>query len=304
MRYVFGPVPSRRLGFSLGVDLTGSKRCSLNCIYCQLGPTSCATVVRRQYVPVEAILKELTKVLRTKQQIDFITLSGSGEPTLNSRIGPLIKAIKRITDIPVAVLTNGTLLTKASVAKALLAADMVAPSLDAVSQAVFRKVNRPHESLRISEVAKALVEFRRQFTGQIWLEILFVKGVNDSAEEVARLVRQVARMKPDKVHLNTVVRPPAYADAKPVSQTFLGRIAGKFTPRAEVIASFPRRHQSKSSDSAAERIVRLAQRRPVTLQDICDGLGLHPNEALKAIDQLLRRKRLSSRIHQGKRYYE
>ena len=304
MRYVFGPVPSRRLGFSLGVDLTGRKRCSLDCVYCQLGSTSRPTVVRRQYVPVESILRELKNVLRTKQQIDFITLSGSGEPTLNSRIGPLIKAIKKITDIPVAVLTNGTTLTKASVARALLAADMVAPSLDAASQAVFRKVNRPHESLKVSEITKALAEFRRTFTGQIWLEILFVKGVNDSAEHVAQLVRQVARIKPDKVHLNTVVRPPAESDAKPASQTFLRRIAGKFTPRAEVIVGFSSGHQSKSTDSSAERIVRMARRRPVTLRDICDGLGLHANEALKVIQQLLRRKRLNSRVYQGKRYYE
>ncbi len=304
MRYVFGPVPSRRLGFSLGVDLTGRKRCSLDCVYCQLGSTSRTTVARRQYVPVEAILRELRKVLRTKQQIDFITLSGSGEPTLNSGIGPLIRAIKKITDIPVAVLTNGTTLTKAGVAKALLAADMVAPSLDAASQAVFRKVNRPYESLKISEIVKALAEFRRRFNGQIWLEILFVKGVNDSAEHVAKLVRQVTRIKPDKVHLNTVVRPPAESDAKPVCRTFLRRIAGKFTPRAEVIASFSSRHQSKLTDNSAERIIRMVRRRPVTLQDICNGLGLHANETLKVIQQLLRRTRLTSRIHRGKRYYE
>ena len=304
MRYVFGPVPSRRLGFSLGVDLTGRKLCSLDCIYCQLGPTRRTTVARRQYVPVDAIMREMKKALRTERQIDFITLSGSGEPTLNSRIGPLIKAIKTITEIPVAVLTNGTLLRLPSVARALLAADMVAPSLDAASQAVFRKVNRPHESLKVSEIVKGLADFRRKFTGQIWLEILFVKGVNDSAEQVAKLVRQVQRIKPDKVHLNTVVRPPTQADAKAVSQTFLRSVAGQFTPRGTVIVDFSSRGQTKSGTGKAEQIVRMARRRPVTLEDICEGLGLAGREAQKIVGQLLLKKQLRSRIFRGKRYYE
>ena len=304
MRYVFGPVPSRRLGFSLGLDLTGRKLCSLDCVYCQLGPTPHKTVARRQYIPVADIIRELKGTLRGKQRIDFITLSGSGEPTLNSQIAPLIKAIKRITKIPVAVLTNGTLLTNPRVFQALLSADMVAPSLDAVSQAAFRKVNRPHDSLKAAEMIKALVDFRREFTGQIWLEILFVKGLNDSAAEVARLVRQVERIKPDKVHLNTVVRPPAEMDAKPVSQAFLARVAKKFSPAAECIAESHRGRQTKGTRATTEQIVRMAKRRPVTLKDICDGLGLHPNEALKTIERLLTSRKLTSRIFRGKRYYE
>ena len=304
MRYVFGPVPSRRLGFSLGVDLTGTKRCSLDCIYCQLGPTRHETVARRPYVSITEIITELKRTLRGNQRIDFITLSGSGEPTLNSKIGPLIKAIRRTTAIPVAVLTNSTLLAQPRVAQALLAADVVAPSLDAATQAVFRKINRPHKSLKIAQIIKALVEFRRQFTGQLWLEILFVKGVNDSAAEVSHLVRQVKRIKPDKVHLNTVVRPPADVAAKPVSRAFLYRIAKKFCPPAECIAQVRRGRQKKATRVTAQQIVRMAKRRPVTLQDICTSLGLHPNQALKTIDQLLRRKRLHSRIFQGKRYYE
>ena len=304
MKYVFGPVPSRRLGFSLGVDLTGRKLCSLDCIYCQLGPTARATVRRREYVPVTKIIAELKQALRAKRRIDFITLSGSGEPTLNSRIGPLIKAIKKITAVPVAVLTNATLLSKPAVAKALLSADVVAPSLDAASTTVFRKVNRPHKSLKLSEIIKGLVGFRQKFSGRIWLEILLVKGVNDSAEEVARLVRQAGRIRPDKVHLNTVVRPPAQAQARPVSQAFLQRIAGKFEPRAEVIVSFAGRHQTKATRRTAEQIVRMARCRPVTLKDICDSLGLHKNEALKIVDHLLRQEELHSRLFRGKRYYE
>ena len=304
MRYIFGPVPSRRLGFSLGVDLTGRKLCSLDCVYCQLGPTPHKTVARRQYVPITDIVTELKRTLRNGRRIDFITLSGSGEPTLNSQIGPLIKAIKKITKIPVAVLTNGTLLTNPRVFQALLNADMVAPSLDAVSQAVFRKVNRPHESLKAAQIIKALVDFRQKFTGQIWLEILFVKGVNDSAAEVARFVRQVERIKPDKVHLNTVVRPPAEVAAKPVSKAFLNRIAKRFSPPAECIAESHHGRQTKGTRVTAEQIVRMAKRRPVTLEDICNSLGLHPNQALKIIERLLSSRRLSSRIFREKRYYE
>jgi wyosine [tRNA(Phe)-imidazoG37] synthetase (radical SAM superfamily) len=304
MRYVFGPVPSRRLGFSLGLDLTGRKLCSLDCVYCQLGPTPHKTVARWQYVPIDQIISELKRALRGKRRIDFITLSGSGEPTLNSQIGPLIKAIKKMTKIPVAVLTNGTLLTSPRVFRTLLNADMVAPSLDAVSQAVFRNVNRPHESLKAAEIVKALVHFGQRFTGQIWLEILFVKGVNDSASEVARLVRQAERIKPDKIHLNTVVRPPAEADAKPVSQAFLRRIAKKFSPLAQCIAESHHGRQTKGMRVTADQIVRMAKRRPVTLQDICNSLGLSPNQALKIIERLLSSRRLSSRVFRGKRYYE
>ena len=304
MRYVFGPVPSRRLGFSLGVDLTGRKLCSLDCIYCQLGPTPRKTVARRRYVPIADIIAELKRTLRSKRRIDFITLSGSGEPTLNSQIGPLIKAIKKITTIPVAVLTNGTLLTNPRVFRALLTADVVAPSLDAASQSVFRKVNQPHESLKISRIAKALVDFRSKFTGQLWLEILFVKGVNDSAEEISCLVRRVQRINPDKVHLNTVVRPPAEVAAKPVSQAFLRRIAKKFSPRAESIAESHHGRQTRGTRVTADQIVRMAKCRPVTLEDVCASLGLHPNQALKIIERLLSRRRLSSRIFRGKRYYE
>ena len=304
MRYVFGPVPSRRLGFSLGLDLTSRKICSLDCVYCQLGPTPYKTVARRQYVPIADVLRELKRTLQGKQRIDFITLSGSGEPTLNSQIGPLIRVIKKVTDIPVAVLTNATLLTNPRVFAALLAADVVAPSLDAVSQTVFRKVNRPHESLKAADMVKALVKFRRAYTGQIWLEILFVKGLNDSPEEIARLVRQVKRIRPDKVHLNTVVRPPAEAEARPVSKAFLNRVAKKFSPPAECIAEAHRARQTKGTRVTAEQIVRMAKRRPVTLGDICDSLGLHRNEALKIIDRLLSRRRLTSRIFRGQRYYE
>ena len=304
MRYIFGPVPSRRLGFSLGVDLTGRKLCSLDCVYCQLGPTTHKTVARRRYVAIADIISELKRALRGKRRIDFITLSGSGEPTLNSQIGPLIRAIKKMTLIPVAVLTNATLLTNPRVFQALLAADVVAPSLDAASQAVFRKINRPHNSLKVGRIIKALVDFRHRFTGQIWLEVLFVKGLNDSAEEISRLVRQANRIHPDKVHLNTVVRPPAEADAKPVSKTFLRRIAGKFTPPAKCIAESHHGRQTKGTRVTADQIVRMAKRRPVTLQDICASLGLHTAEALKIIERLLSCQRLSSRIFRGKRYYE
>jgi len=304
MRYIFGPVPSRRLGFSLGVDLTGHKRCSLNCIYCQLGPTPRRTVARRQYIVIADIIAELKRALRSNRRIDFITLSGSGEPTLNSKIGPLIKAIKKITAIPVAVLTNSTLLTNPRVAKGLLEADVVAPSLDAASQEVFRKINRPHKSLKIAQIIEALVAFRRQFTHQLWLEILFVKGVNDSAQEISRLVRQVKRIKPHKVHLNTVVRPPAEAFAKPVSQAFLLRTAKKFSPPAECIVAAHRPRQTKGTRVTAEQIVRMAKRRPVTMQDICASLGLHAAEALKIVNPLLHQGQLRSRLFRGKRYYE
>ena len=177
--HLYGPVPSRRLGYSLGVDLLPFKTCSLSCIYCQLGNSPKKTIRRINPYSEKKILEEIKEFLKTGARVDFITFSGSGEPTLNKSIGWLIREIKKFTNIPVAVLTNSTLLSRAEVRKELAAVDVVVPSLDAATQRIFKKINRPHPSLRIEKIIEGLVKFRKEFKGQIWLEIMLVKGVND-----------------------------------------------------------------------------------------------------------------------------
>jgi wyosine [tRNA(Phe)-imidazoG37] synthetase (radical SAM superfamily) len=230
--YTYGPVPSRRLGFSLGIDIIPLKTCSLNCIYCQLGPVVQKTIQRKEYfLPSEIlsqvkkklssgpseILSQVKKKLSSGQRIDYITFSGSGEPTLNKTLGKLIREIKKTTSIPVAVLTNSTLLSQKSVRSALMDADLVVPSLDAATQEIFVKVNRPHPSLNVEEIMQGLRKFSQEFKGSIWLEIMLVKGVNDSLNHIRKLKEAIDKIKPEKVQINTVIRPPAEKYARPLS---------------------------------------------------------------------------------------
>ncbi|MCK4625431.1 MAG: radical SAM protein, partial [Phycisphaerae bacterium] len=172
MSYIFGPVPSRRLGRSLGVDLVPFKTCSYDCIYCQLGRTTNKTIQRKEWVPLDDVVAELKTNLSS--QPDYITLSGSGEPTLYSRTGELIDRIKAVTDVPVAVLTNGSLLWNQEVCAQLMNADLIVPSLDAGDEMMFRAVNRPHEDISFEKMLKGLIEFRREYQGQYWLEVMFL----------------------------------------------------------------------------------------------------------------------------------
>ena len=209
-RYLYGPVPSRRLGRSLGIDLVPHKICTYDCIYCQIRKTTKKTLLRREYVPVKEVLEEVkTFLLEGSSSIDYLSLSGSGEPTLHSKIRSIIKGIKEITSIPVAVITNGSLLCEREVREDLLQADVVLPSLDAVSPEIFMKINRSHRKLSIERVIEGMVEFRKIYKGQIWLEILFCKGVNDTSEELQKMKEVVKQIKPNLIHLNTVVRPPS-----------------------------------------------------------------------------------------------
>ena len=230
-RFVYGPVASRRLGFSLGVDIIPFKTCTLDCVYCQLGSAGRTTVRRRSWFPPEAILAQIKEAIDSGQRIDVITFSGSGEPTLSRDLGFLIRSIKKMTGIPVAVLTNGTLLGRRDVRRDLAAADIVGPSLDAVPAALFRRVNRPHASLDNRKVIDGLVRFRDEFAGEIRLEIMLVKGVNDSPAAIEAVKKAVARIRPDRIELNTVVRPPADRRAGALSAAGAGRDPG--APGAE-----------------------------------------------------------------------
>jgi len=303
VRHIFGPVPSRRLGFSLGVDVIPMKVCTLNCTYCELGRTNCLTLQRQEYVSKEETLRELGRVLNQGQQIDYITFSGSGEPSLNSKIGEMIRCVKEMTHIPVSVLTNGTLLYDEEVREDLMAADLVLPSLDAVSPDVFRRINRPHGHLKIEKIIDGLTRFRQEYQKQIWLEMMFVKDVNDDLREIERLKKIVGRIQPDKVQLNTVVRPPAEPDVKPVDLKALVRIQKQFGNTCEVIAAFraPERGAYRGDIEAA--ILALTARRPVTVEEIAQSLGRHRNEISKYVSFLSSERRIDERWHDGRRFY-
>jgi wyosine [tRNA(Phe)-imidazoG37] synthetase (radical SAM superfamily) len=304
MRHIYGPVPSRRLGYSLGVDILPFKICSLDCIYCQLGSTRRKTVQRKKYFDIDTVLAQIKNAVASGQRIDYITFSGSGEPTLNVFIGKLIREIKKITSIPVAVLTNGTLLMHRSVRHALSAADLVVPSLDAASQDIFERINRPHKSLKIRQIIRGLVQFRQEFKGRIWLEILFVKGVNDSPGHLEKLKKAISQIKPDKIHLNTVVRPPAEKSARPLSSQELAKIRRFFGKKAEIVADFDKTQDRPVSQGLKDAILDMAARRPVTLEDMSRSLGKHKSELIKYCDILLKESKIRFVIHKGKKFYE
>jgi wyosine [tRNA(Phe)-imidazoG37] synthetase (radical SAM superfamily) len=302
MKYVYGPVPSRRMGFSLGVDIVPYKTCTINCIYCQIGKTTHKTLERRPYARKAGILEEVKEVLNRKQHIDYITFSGSGEPTLNSDIGELIKEVKSMTSLPVAVLTNGTLLFMEDVQRELLNADVVVPSLDAVSPQVFSRVNRPHHSLKIETILDGLKRFRKLYKGQIWLEIMLIKGFNDTAEELSRIRNAVAEMQPDRVHLNTVVRPPSEIYAKPLSRREMSVARKCLDEDCEIVAEFHAKMTAKA-ENVEDAIVEMAGRRPLTILDIAKVLGISETNAERMVRALREKSGIEEKQYMGEKYY-
>ncbi len=302
--HVYGPVPSRRLGFSLGVDILPYKTCSFDCVYCQLGRSGKKTVRRARYFSCPEILGQIRRVLGEGRRVDHITFSGSGEPTLNTLIGPLIREIKKITSVPVAVLTNASHLGRASVRRALRPADVVVPSLDAATAAGFRKVNRPEPSVRVEDVLAGLEKFRSEFRGRIWLEVMLVRGLNDSPGDIAALKRAIARVWPDRVQLNTVVRPPAESWARPLSRRALEKIRRELGGAAEVVADFRKKQSASGAGDLGQKILAMVERRPVTVKDMASSLGSAADRIRRQLQPLLRRGRVRRVRHRGTIYYE
>ncbi len=305
-RFVYGPVPSRRLGFSLGVDIIPYKTCTLDCVYCQLGTVRRTTCRRRAWFSVPEVLAQIRAAVASARRVDYITFSGSGEPTLNTILGPLIHAIKKATRIPVAVLTNGTLLTRRGVRAAIAAADLVVPSLDAADPATFAAVNRPHLSLDAKRVIEGLIRFREEFRGQLWLEIMLVRGVNDSPAHLRALKAAAEAVSPDRIQLNTVVRPPAERSARPLTPRELERARRVFGPRAEVVASFARRQPPASGaapdlDAAVASVIR---RRPVTASDLAASLGKPRHDIVAALRRLAASGQARALRHGRRTFYE
>lgn len=301
MGTIFGPVPSRRLGRSLGVDLVPFKTCSYDCIYCQLGRTTNKTVERREWVGLNDVLEELKGKLASKP--DYITLSGSGEPTLYSRLGELIAGIRAMTDVPVAVLTNGSLLWQEEVRRQLMDAHLVIPSLDAGHNSMFQAVNRPHESISFDRMLEGLIDFRKEYHGQYWLEVFFLAGHTAIDGEVSRITECVRMIKPDRVQLNTATRPTAEDYAAMVDRARMADIAGRFEPPAEVIADYRGVHAQSDFKAGRENVREMIQRRPCSLDDIAEGLNMHRNEAIKHIEELSAEGVLTKQTSGGKLFY-
>ena len=301
MGTIFGPVPSRRLGRSLGVDLVPFKTCTYDCIYCQLGRTTNKTVERREWVPLDDVLAELKEKLATKP--DYITLSGSGEPTLYSRLDELIAGIRSMTDIPVAVLTNGSLLWRDEVRGQLMDAHLVIPSLDAGQTSMFRAVNRPHESLSFERMLEGLIAFREEYYGEYWLEVFLLTGHTAVDNEIGKIAECVRRIKPDRVQLNTATRPTAEDYAVMVNRRRMADLVERFDSPAEVIADYRGIHAQSESKAGRDSVLEVIERRPCSLEDVADGLGMHRNEVIKYVEELDAQGLLEKRSSGGKLFY-
>lgn len=288
-KYIFGPVPSRRLGMSLGVDLVPKKVCSLDCVYCEVGKTTKLTLERKEYIGFDRIKEELTNYFNNNPDPDYITFSGSGEPTLNIFIDEILHFIKKNKpNIPVAVLTNGTLLYDSKVRKAIIDADLVLPSLDAATEAVFKKINRPVKDLSVERYIQGLIDFRKEFKGKIWLEIFILPDYNDSDNELAELKKAILKIKPDSIQLNTLDRPGTIYDLRGATREELQRVSDYWQlDNVEIIAASPERKKLQTYRNDIETaIVETIARRPCTLDDLTKILGIHINEVNKYLDVL------------------
>lgn len=303
-KYIYGPIPSRRLGFSLGVDIIPFKNCSFNCIYCQVGKTTNVTITRQSYTPIDDILNEVRDILQQNVELDFITLSGAGEPTLHSQLGILLNKIRKLTSKPIAVLTNASLIHQHDVQIDLQTASVVAPTLCTTSQSLFRKINRSHPAVTIDLIINGLIKFREHYAGNIWLELMFVKGFNDSEEEVTNLKGVIDKIRPDRIHINTVVRPPSEKYASPLSSQELENIKRMINSNAEVIVSVNKKDAPRVEGKIPERILNILKRRPITIEDISAITGINQHELSDHMRLLVDSERVKITEHDGETYYE
>jgi len=293
MGYLFGPVLSRRLGLSGGVDLLKYKTCNLDCVYCELGRTACITTCRDRFVPRQKVLKEIE--LRRGEPFDHLTFAGSGEPTLSLDLGEIVAQAKEIVDSPVAVITNSTLLSRPSVRKEVAAADIVLPSLDAASQKAFFAINRPASGLYAKEMIQGLKDFRKEFSGEIWLEVMLVKGINDQEAEL--IARAAESTQPDRIQLNTVVRSPA-EPVEALSEEEMQRML-KLFPGAELIPDWDWSVPARVQD----QLIDLLSRRPCTLEEIGHHLKIDGSDAIKYCKIMEKDSLIFRKLHSGKLYF-
>jgi len=301
MKYVFGPVLSRRLGQSLGVDPIPQKTCNWNCVYCQLGRTTPITDQVREYNPRKEIVAEIETAVRThgRARIDWVSFVGSGEPTLHSGISWMIRETGVRTGLPVAVITNGSLLYKPEVRQALLPAGVVLPSLDAGSEDLFRKINRPHPEFTFKRLVDGLVSFSDEYEGRLWIEVVLMSGLNDSEEALRDLAGVIHRIGPDQVHLNLPTRPPAEEWVEPARENVIARARSILGDVARVFHGVEGTHELGGYEDVVEAILDIIGRHPMSEKELTTALEeWFPGEVGDALADLA----ASGRAHVVERY--
>lgn len=297
-RHLFGPVPSRRLGLSLGVDLLKDKTCSFDCVFCEVGSTTDLTLDRKEYVAPKEILSELQSWVEGGGKADHITLAGKGEPTLNSGFGEVIRGIKSITETPVAVLSNGSLFHLDEVRQEALPADVVKVSLSAWDQESLNALNHPCPDLSLESILEGYRLFRGSFEGELWLEVLFVEGLNDHVDNVTRIAALARTIGPDRIHLNTVVRPGADRSAMSIGRDKMEMFSRLFDPPGEVVVDYSRR-----GAAVCASIKDVLMRRPVTVDDLVNVSSMDKSAVEMLLEERCSEWGIESRDMDGGTYY-
>jgi wyosine [tRNA(Phe)-imidazoG37] synthetase (radical SAM superfamily) len=303
--YFYGPVYSRRLGLSLGVDILPGKICSFGCVYCQLGKTDQTTLKRFVCADTRELKRQLRIILASKPKIDYITISGSGEPTLHKKLDKIIAAINAVTGhkYPICVITNSSLLWDKAVRKELMKADLVVPSLDASSEAMFQKIDKPDKNLSFDQVLQGLIQFRHEFKNEFWLEIMLVKGINDNEKAFLEFRELVKKINPDKVHINLPERPAPHANVELMPGDAKVKEFKKILGSVAVVVVSPgssrgEKHQGDFKDM----ILVSLKRRPQTIDDLSCGLQLDYPSLKRALSKLIKTKEIREN-KQGKKSY-
>ncbi len=274
-QYLFGPVPSRRLGMSLGVDLLPYKTCTLDCVYCESGKTTDLTQERKAYIPVQSVVDELSSYLNSAPELDFITFSGNGEPTLHSGIGEIVEFIRSsYPQYKIALLTNSTLISRKDVRNDISNVDLVIASVDAVSETVFSKINRPDNQLSMNDIIDGLSLFRESYKNQLWVEVFIVPGINDEDVELDLINTALRRIKPDKIQINSLDRPGTEDWVTLVDSGCLEKIIQRLTAAEVINKAEIETASSGLSINIKQRIIELIKRRPCTIDDISLSLGI------------------------------
>jgi wyosine [tRNA(Phe)-imidazoG37] synthetase (radical SAM superfamily) len=274
MKYVFGPVPTRRLGQSLGIDPVPLKTCNWNCVYCQLGRSKPLVNERKNYFPTEDILVEVEKALTSHKagEIDWVTFVGSGETTLHASIGLLIREVKLLTKLPVAVITNGSLLYLPEVRNELSSADVVLPSLDAGNEQLYRNINRPYPTVTFNRLLDGLVQFRKEYTGKLWIEVMLVRGLNDTVEELEEIAGELKRIQPDEIHIVQPTRPPVETWVQPPTEDGLLQACAILGKTARVIHPASGNFDLSGAESLVKAIVGIVTRHPMRESELVETL--------------------------------
>ena len=309
MKYVFGPVPSRRLGKSLGVDPVPLKTCNWNCVYCQLGRSRPVVNERADYYPPEEIVAEVGEALakHATGQIDWVTFVGSGEPLLHAHMGWMLREVKAMTDIPIALITNGSLLYLPAVRQEIAVADAVLPTLDAGSADVYRRIDRPHAEATFERLVEGLVSFSQEYGGKLWVETMLVSGMNDGEEALHDLAARIKEIAPDEVHINLPTRPPAEAWLEPPDDESLMRAIGIIEEVAPVKAVYPLVDSSvdlSAYDKPIDAVVGIIARHPLREEEVLETLDRWaPGDVKEALRELESGGRAQVVIRYGTRFW-